>query len=155
MNILIEKLLTKLHKEIPVTAHMGINIESYDGKTLVLTSPVALNINDKSTAFGGSLYSLAVLAGWGLLYLKTLQKEIVADIAIYKSSTTFKRAAKSDLRAVCQASGKIFDELFTNFQTFNKAKISLETIVYSAEKLAVKFTGQYVLLPSTVSKTKL
>ena len=57
---------------------MGIRVAAYDGTSLKLTAPLAPNINHKSTAFGGSLYSLAVLCGWGIVHLK------LAEAALHK-----------------------------------------------------------------------
>ena len=74
-----------LHKEIPLTRAMGVEVESYDGSCLVLAAPLAPNINHKSTAFGGSLYSLAVLTGWGLLHLQLKQRDVLAHIIIRQS----------------------------------------------------------------------
>ena len=42
------------YTKIPLTAAMGVRVESYDGETLVLTAPVDANHNHLGTAFGGS-----------------------------------------------------------------------------------------------------
>ncbi len=43
----------------------GIIVEAADDdEPVVLRAPLAPNANHKGTAFGGSLYSLAVLTGW-------------------------------------------------------------------------------------------
>ncbi len=52
-----------LHREIPITAAMGIRVESYNEKELVLTAPLEPNHNHLGTAFGGSLSAIATLAG--------------------------------------------------------------------------------------------
>ena len=52
---------------------MGLEVSHYDGQSLSLTAPLNLNDNDKGTAFGGSLYCAAVMAGWGYFYLRCRQ----------------------------------------------------------------------------------
>ena len=59
----LNQLRNVLHEEIPLTKAMGVEVNSYDGHCLVLSAPLDPNTNHKDTAFGGSLYSLAVLAG--------------------------------------------------------------------------------------------
>ena len=71
-----EKLKQFFLDHLPITQFMGLEVESYDGDTLILTAPLEPNINDKQTAFGGSLYNTAVMACWGMIYLKTQEKGI-------------------------------------------------------------------------------
>jgi thioesterase domain-containing protein len=58
-----------LYSEIPLTKAIGIEVCEFTGLSLTLKAPLEKNINHKCTAFGGSLYSVAVLSGWGLIYL--------------------------------------------------------------------------------------
>ena len=50
-----EKLTQFFIQHLPIAQFMGLEVESYDGDTLILTAPLEPNINDKQTAFGGSL----------------------------------------------------------------------------------------------------
>src|SRR5437764_14514413 len=80
--------------EIPITGHIGIRAESYDGKRLVLSAPLKPNINHKATAIAGSLNSLVTLAGWGLIWLllrvwHISATNVIKDIACnYRSHVT-------------------------------------------------------------------
>jgi len=58
-----EDLQERIDQEIPLAKHIGIVVESADDTTVVLRAPLAPNGNHKGTAFGGSLYSVAVLSG--------------------------------------------------------------------------------------------
>ena len=66
----IDELQNVFHQQIPITNHLGLQVSSYENETLRLFAPLQENINHKASAFGGSIYSVCVLAGWGLLYLK-------------------------------------------------------------------------------------
>ena len=46
----------KLKEQVPLIAHMGIDVVSWDGATVVVEAPLEPNINTHGTAFGGSLY---------------------------------------------------------------------------------------------------
>ena len=52
---MINELQNKLHSQIPMTKLMNLKIEDYNDKELITTAPLDININDKGTAFGGSL----------------------------------------------------------------------------------------------------
>ncbi|HET8731217.1 MAG TPA: YiiD C-terminal domain-containing protein, partial [Moraxellaceae bacterium] len=64
-----ETLLARMRTEIPLTAAMDLRVASFDGYTLVLRVPLLPNINDKGTAFAGSITALGSITGWCLLTL--------------------------------------------------------------------------------------
>ena len=78
MTPILEQLQIDLHREIPITRHMGITLVDYDDRRLTISAPLDKNINHRDTAFGGSLNTLATLAGWCLLNLIThsLEKQL-------------------------------------------------------------------------------
>ena len=53
------------HSQIPITAHMGVEVVHYDRHNLELAAPLAPNENDKGTGFGGSRSSLLTPRGRG------------------------------------------------------------------------------------------
>ncbi len=48
---------------------MGVRIQQYTGQKFITTMPEAGNQNPHHTLFAGSLFSLATLTGWGLIWL--------------------------------------------------------------------------------------
>src|SRR5882757_2142143 len=77
------------HTKIPLTRAMGVKVESWDGSALVLTAPLTLNHNHLGTAFGGSLSTLATLAGYGLLWL--LLDDPKVHVVIRDSAIRFRK----------------------------------------------------------------
>ena len=98
---MLEALQNRLHQDIPLTKHMGIEIHNYDGETLSLRAPLDRNINHKQTAFGGSLYSVSVLTGWSLIYLILQEANLEGHIVIQKTQTHFLRPVSTDLITEC------------------------------------------------------
>lgn len=47
---------------------MGVEVVSLDGTSVVLSAPLAPNINHRETVFGGSASALAILAAWSLVH---------------------------------------------------------------------------------------
>jgi thioesterase domain-containing protein len=134
-----------LHTQIPLTKEMGIRVASYDGGTLLLQAPLDRNVNDKGTAFGGSLFSLAVLAGWGLLLLKLKEENITADIVIHESAISYHLPVAGILEARCGIPrGDEYSRFMEELHTGGRGRITLETGIMRGRRVAVSFTGRYV-----------
>ncbi|MBD7987563.1 YiiD C-terminal domain-containing protein [Luteimonas sp. Sa2BVA3] len=89
------------YRSMPPVAAMDIAIAGRDveADTLTLRAPLALNVNDKACAFGGSLVSLLTLAGWGLVTLRCHQLGIDADVFVADSEIRYLAPLYADLRA--------------------------------------------------------
>ncbi|MDH5179649.1 MAG: thioesterase domain-containing protein [Gammaproteobacteria bacterium] len=144
--ITLHDLQNKLHEQIPLTKTIGIRVTDYSGETLTLSAPLQNNINHKSTAFGGSLYSVAVLAGWGLLYTKLNELDLSGHIVIQQSNVNYLQPVKSDIIATCSVGDITTFERF--IRTFNKkgmARIKLASVIMQGDEAAVEFEGSYVV----------
>jgi thioesterase domain-containing protein len=157
-----EKLKSFFVEHLPITQFMGLEVESYDGEALILTAPLEPNINDKQTAFGGSLYNTAVMACWGMVYLKTQEKGIDCNQVVTEGCMKYNAPVDGRIRAICHAPSE--EELvgfFEHFERKGKARISLEAAIYNDTsvmkidpqsepkiKPSVKFSGQYAILKS-------
>ena len=89
------------YRSMPPVAAMDIAIAGRDveADTLTLRAPLALNVNDKACAVGGSLVSLLTLAGWGLVTLRCHQLGIDADVFVADSEIRYLAPLYADLRA--------------------------------------------------------
>ena len=52
-------------ENIPLTRAMALSVHCRGPDRLQLKAPLAANVNDKGTGFGGSQVALATLAAWG------------------------------------------------------------------------------------------
>ena len=132
-----------LHSKIPITRALGVRVEEYDGRRLVLCAPLQANINHLGTAFGGSLHALAVLSGYGLLWLEL--KETDCHIVIRESTIYYDRPVRGEIRAVCLRPEAV-EEFKQNFQQKGKARITLSATIEDDGKTAVRFRGTFVAL---------
>ena len=71
-----------LHREIPVSAEMGITIVRASPDLVRLEAPLTPNINYNGTAFGGSIYTVAALSSWLLLSATLTAGGIEADYVV-------------------------------------------------------------------------
>jgi thioesterase domain-containing protein len=134
-----------LHDEIPISLAMGIRVANYDGASLRLTAPLAPNINHKSTAFGGSLYSLAVLCGWGLLHIKLAELGLKKHIVIQDGNIHYLRPVNADMQAECRLDETAFKRFLHTLKRHGRARLVLDTSIQQNGQAAVSFKGSYVV----------
>ena len=135
-----------LHSEIPLTKEIGITVSEYTCDSLTLKAPLESNLNHKCTAFGGSLYSVSVLSGWGLLYLLLKEHDLVGHIVIQESNTKFIKPVESDLSATCSfESVEQKDKFIKMFKRKGVARIQLESRITLHNDDHVVFKGSYVV----------
>ena len=109
---------------IPLTRTMQIALRDYDGTALALAAPLAPNVNDKGCAFGGSLASLATLAGWGLIALKLKSLQIDCEIYVQDSTIRYLAPVWGELVArATLAEGESWDEFLATLSARGRARL--------------------------------
>jgi thioesterase domain-containing protein len=135
----------KLHDEIPLSLEMGIRVAAYDGTSLKMTAPLAPNINHKSTAFGGSLYALAVQCSWGMTHLKLTEAALHKHIVIQESNIRYLLPVDHDMQATRKLDGIAFKKFLRTLARHDRARIELDFIIKLHGRPAVEFSGRYVV----------
>ncbi len=143
---MIKLLQDVLHKEIPLTKHMGLSVVEYTDLSLTLTAPLENNINHKCTAFGGSIYSVSVLTGWGLIYLLLKQHALSGHIVIQQSDIKFIKPVNTEITSKCSfQSTQQCDKFITMYKRKGVARIKLTAKISCDSENAVIFNGTYVV----------
>jgi len=143
---MIKQLQEVFNTEIPLTNDIGIQVGEYTDLSLTLHAPLAKNTNHKSTAFGGSIYSVSVLSGWGLIYLLLKRHNLSGHIVIQESHTKFLRPVAADITAKCSfKSTEQYEKFIEMYKRKHIARISLEAMITFDGENAVVFNGTYVV----------
>ncbi|NMH60240.1 YiiD C-terminal domain-containing protein [Alteromonas ponticola] len=136
---------------IPITDHMGIKIHQFTGRTLETRASLNKNINIHGTMFAGSIFSLATLTGWGMIFLQLKEKNVRGDIVLGDGDIHYHKPITMKPRAICNIeslSGKL-GLLDKN----KKAKLTLQVDILDGDDPVAEFKGVYwVLPPKKVSK---
>jgi thioesterase domain-containing protein len=145
-----EVLTATIHREIPITQHLGVDILSLDHSTIKVEAPLQNNINIHGTAFAGSIYSIMSITGWAMtaqlsqVYLGQLHTVVLKEANIkYLRPLTDNIIARAEIKTDAI---KTFKE---QFFLKNKTRANLEVECYQNKKLAAVFNGEYVVLQST------
>jgi len=122
-------------QHLPIAQALGIEVDSFSQQQLVLNAPLQPNINDKQSAFGGSIYSVCVMTCWGMVYLHALNNKIDApNIAVGKAEIKYRAPVLSDFQAKCTVPDiEVFDDFISEYWQQGKAKITLRSFIASPD----------------------
>lgn len=130
---------------IPITEHMGIKLHKYSGNTLETRASLNKNINVHGTMFAGSIFSLATLTGWGLLYLQLKERQLSGDIVLGDGDIHYHKPVTMKPRGVCNVeslSGK-----FATLEKGRKTRFTLRVEIMDGDNPVAEFKGIYWVLP--------
>ena len=134
-----------LYDNIPLSQAAGIKVAE-TATRVVLTAPLAPNLNHKRTAFGGSLYTIAVTAGWSWIAIKVREHGLDGHIVIASSTMEYLAPALSDFEARCEANPVVFEAARRHYAKKGKVRIKLDVGVYCEGKKVADFHGCYALI---------
>lgn len=144
---MIEKLQNKLHTQIPLTKLMELQIKEYDEKELITTAPLEININDKGTAFGGSLSTMTIISSWSLCWL--ISQELGFDsknIVVIKNENSYLKPVTKDI--FCYTQKPSNDEikiLKQKLESKGSASLKISSKIIEDNETCVEFEGVYVI----------
>lgn len=139
-----EYLQNRIVSEFALARHIGIVVESIDDHGVVLSAPLPPNANYKGTAFGGSLFSVAVLTGWAWVTRYLAVADLAADAVIQESTVRYLAPVQGMLRATLVAPSAHKVEKFKKMlQRAGRGRIRLNVHIYYGGRLATEFEGVF------------
>jgi len=126
---------------------MQLEIKNYDEKYLITNAPLKPNINDKGTAFAGSLCTMTTISSWSLCWLLTQEMGFKnTSIVILKNDIHYLKPITSDF--VCHTNKPSSDEvkiLKEKLNTKKSGSIKITSNIYENSESCVTFEGIYVI----------
>ncbi|MCD6061090.1 MAG: hypothetical protein K0S16_1401 [Moraxellaceae bacterium] len=147
-----EALVSRIRDEIPLTRAMELGVDYFNGHELALRVPLGPNINDKHTAFAGSITSLGCITGWCLLTLWAEREVGACQVAIYDAHFAFKKPLRGDFTATAMLPAEEHCKTLKYAVTRRgKGKITLKIVLADADGVAVVLNGTYAVWQSPPS----
>ena len=140
-------LQNKLHKEIPLTKFMQLKIQEYNDNKLITTAPLDVNINDKGTAFGGSLSTITIISSWSLCWL--VSQELGFDsknIVVIKNENRYLKPVTQNI--ICHTIKPNKEEIQILKEKLEKkgsASLNIKSQIIENGEVCVEFEGVYVI----------
>ncbi len=140
----IESLETAFHELIPISKAMGVRVISYTGDTMTTKAPLSLNINHQHSAFGGSLFSLAAMSGWGLMQMKLSELLLDCNTVVMDGEASYQSPVYEDLECIVQLPSNS-DALFSELAEKGRVRTELVATFEADGKAAMQMKGRYHL----------
>lgn len=140
--------LRALAAGMPPVVAMGFSFGRCDGETLEMHAPLALNVNDKGSAFGGSMTSLMTFSGWGLVMLQLELAGLTADVFVADSEVRYRAPVYTDLHArAALAPGQAWAPFLDTLKQRGRSRIHMQAEVLLPEgTAAATLAGRYVAI---------
>ena len=138
-----------LHVHIPLSAAMQVRVASVGVDAVVLSAALAPNINHRATVFGGSAMSLALLAGWSLLFVRLADVAPDSRLVIQRSNMEYLKPITAAFTATAHlADPDSWAAFVALFAKRGRARLSVEASLGCLGEDVGMFRGDYVALRS-------
>ena len=142
-----KQLETYIHKNIPISLAMGIQVKAASPQKVILKVPFENNINHQKTVFGGSLHAAATLACWSLLYLNLKKINEQKQVIIASSQIDYLLPVDDNFEVEClEPAFDLWQHFIKTLKAKGKARITLYATIKHKEKLAVTYEGMFVAI---------
>jgi thioesterase domain-containing protein len=136
-----------LHAHIPISAAMGISVVRATLDEVALAAPLEPNVNHRSTVFGGSAASVAILAAWTLVHLRVVDAGVPARVVIQHGETDYLRPIRGRFTATCRRDDPgAWDAFRRTLERRGRARIALAVSVEGDGEAVAAFRGTYVAI---------
>lgn len=133
-----------IDREIMLAKPMGVIVEAADETAVILRAPLAPNANHKGTAFGGSLYALAVLTGWAWATRFLATRALDADAVIQESNMRFLAPVHGEMRACIEIPAAAdIDKFSKMLLRADRGRIRLRVNMHQGTTMAAVFDGLF------------
>jgi len=146
-----EEVEAYLREHIPLSGGMGVAVVEAGPDGVTLEAPLhPANVNHRSTAFGGSVAALAILAGWTVVHLRLRHEGIGAQTVIQTSDVRYDAPIHGPFQAVSEPIAERDWNRFTRGVTrHGRGRVQVSVTVRAEGEPAATFTGAYVAIART------
>jgi len=136
-----------LHEHIPLSRAMQVSVEKIEEDTVVLTAPLAPNINHRETVFGGSASAVAILAAWSLLHMRLNKAGAASRLVIQRNTMDYEAPIQGAFtaRATLERSAE-WPQFMRMLERKGKARITVLSVLVYDGRVAGRFSGEFVAL---------
>lgn len=137
-----------LSERMPITgpSGMGFRVVRFDDDKVAIRAPLAANINDKNTAFGGSISSLLTITAWAMVVrLLSATEQTMPHVLIQKCSIEYLIPIEGDFEAIAlRPDGASASRFLGMMRQFGKARIAVRSTISIQDQEAALFEGSFV-----------
>ena len=136
----------KLKEQVPLITHMGIDVISWDGSTVVVEAPLEPNLNTHGTAFGGSLYCVGAMTGWSAFHLTLMDAGHLPSVWLAKGEVAYLKPVRGTLRARTTITDEQRHRILTGYEQNGRVKTSIDITIKEGDDDAVSMSALYAAM---------
>jgi thioesterase domain-containing protein len=134
-----------LHQEIPLSRAMQVMALDVSEHSVQLSAPLAPNLNQHASVFGGSSCALAMLAAWSLLHVRLRASLPSVSIVIQRQTMKYNRPILGTFSARALLADPAEWPQFVRLLTRRgRARITVASTLEYAGDAAGHFSGAFV-----------
>ena len=142
-----EDLQLYLHKNIPLSKAIGIQVADVSPSGIMLSAPLAPNVNHTGTVFAGSASAAALLSAWALLFVRLENEGIHARGVVQRNSMIYGLPITDAFMAFAASPDTESWQRFTStLKKKKRARIRLESLLYCNGANVGKMEGEFVAI---------
>lgn len=139
-----------LHDHIPLSKAMEVGVVQVQADGVILSAPLAPNINHRDTVFGGSASAVAILAAWSLLHTRLADEGIASRLVIQRNTMSYERPIDGTFTAEAAiASTEAWGSFIRMLKRKGKARIRVASVLRFGGEVAGRLEGEFVALGAT------
>lgn len=139
-----------LRENIPLTRAMQVAVVEAGDDGVVLSAPLAPNINHRETVFGGSASALAILSAWALLHVRLRDPGVTSRLVIQRNTMDYRLPIEGAFTARSALTRPEDWEKFRRaLARRGKARITVSSVLEFEGRAAGYFSGEFVALTAT------
>ena len=123
----LQRFEAECRQDIPLLTAMHLSFVTFDDLMLTMEAPLEPNINNKGTAFGGSIASICLFGGWAVSTLAFMDNDIHnTEIVVFKNELTFERPARGHLTVQAYIKPDDFEACLARLRAGDPDRIRLD-----------------------------
>ncbi|WP_353155820.1 thioesterase domain-containing protein [Herminiimonas fonticola] len=136
-----------LYDHIPLSRAMQVEVSSVQPNEVILSAPLAPNINHQETVFGGSASAVAILAAWSLLHVRLNTAGIASRLVIQGNTMQYELPISGTFTARAYiAEPAAWQRFVRTFERRGRARISVTSVLEYEGRQAGILQGEFVAL---------
>ncbi|MEQ1439209.1 YiiD C-terminal domain-containing protein [Fontimonas sp. SYSU GA230001] len=136
-----------IHRSIPLTRALAARVTEAGARRLCIEAPLEPNLNPHGTAFGGSLATLGILAGWLVLHHELVEADLDVGLVVRHSELDYLRPVTGTLIADSALADADWQDFAATLRAGRRARITVVSRLRSGADDAVRVRADYVATP--------
>ncbi len=141
-----DELTDYLHDAIPLSAAMGARAIRIEPGSVIVEAPLGPNLNHRGTVFGGSLSTLAILAGFSVVLLGLRSAGYQHRVVIHRNEYDYILPAERTFTATAGLDDKRWSRFVETVQRRDRGRITIDADVSCGPLTVGHLSGTFAAL---------